>query len=182
MRETKQTNINGVGYECTMMPATVAQKTLVQLVDALGHGAVSAIAGGFGGDGIERVADATMQILTRKLTPESTDSILMSVFNGVCTEGHEDEDLKGSGELNDRRNYDEHFAGRILTMYKVFAWSIQVNYADFFAVARSNPKLNSLSGRAEKVFSALIATIESGTSSSTGTPSTSETSNYSKQH
>lgn len=176
MRETENKEIDGIWYECQMMPATLANKTLVRLVDTLGRPAVAAIAGGFGDQSVDTVANTVSMILTKGLTPEATDEIVMSVLKGVYTPGAENEDLSGNGELHNRENFDRHFRGRIKAMYQVVAWSIQVNYRDFFDVARSSPNIKMWRGRAEKVFSALIATLESGTSLSRETTSTSETS------
>ena len=174
-RETKFKEIDGVDYECRMMPATVGQKTLMRLLEVIGRPALVTIATGFGDQdsGIEKVADIGSLLLMQSLTPDSSDEVLMTLLDGVRCE---------DGDLNDRKVFDKHFAGKIKSLYAVAVWSVQVNYEDFFDAARSMPVFQGLIERAEKALQVLTVIMKSGISSSQGTPSTSETSSPSKQH
>lgn len=176
MRELKWKEIDGVNYECRMMPATVAQKTLIRLGDVLGEPLVRTIASGFEGgldSGLERVVDAGAMLLMSKLTPDSSDEIIKTLLDGVRPEGE--------GDLSNKKLFDEHFAGKIKTLYIVCMWSIQVNYDDFFVAARSSPALSGVLERADGALSALTAILKSGISSSAATTSTSRTSSPSSK-
>ena len=62
--------------------------------------------------------------------------------------------------------FDIHFKGRVLAMYKVFAWAMEVNYRDFFGAAHSSPLGQILKMAGSKAWSGLTSTPRSGSSSS----------------
>lgn len=174
MRESKYKEIDGIDYECRMMPATKGQQTLIRLLEVIGRPALVTIATGFDDQdvGIEKIADVGSLLLTSALTPATSDEIIMTLLDGVrCADG----------DLNDRKVFDEHFAGKIKTLYSVAVWSIQVNYADFFDAARSIPVFQGLVERAGAALRVLTVVLKSGTSSSPETTSTSTTSTSSKR-
>lgn len=173
MREEKNKRIDEVDYSCYMMPATKGQQTLIRLLEVIGRPALVTIATGFEDQdsSIEKIADIGSMLLMQSLTPESSDEIIMTLLDGVRCE---------AGDLNDRKVFDDHFAGKIKSLYAVVVWSIRVNYADFFVAARSTPVLRAMIDRAEEALKLLTAVLKSGTSSFPETPSTSETSSSSK--
>jgi len=169
-REIEYKEINNVRYICEMMPATLSTKTLIELTDVLGRPLLVSLSKGVSTDGgldeleIDDLAEVSTRLLFEKLTPDNTDRIVKSVLCGVKAEG--------VGDMSDSKIFDSHFRGEIMHMFRVFAWALEVNYRDFFAAARSSALLSKLKKAGKRAVIQKIATQESGTSSSTETPST----------
>ena len=138
MRETEHKNIDGTNYVCLMMPATVAQKTLVRLTDTLGRPLVFALSKALGDEEIEveHLADVALRALFDKLNEETSDDIIKSLLDGV--------EAEGVGSVSSPAVFDSHFRGRVLHLYKVVAWSVEVNYRDFFDAAATKKLKQSL--------------------------------------
>ncbi len=171
MRESEHKNIDGVDYTCEMMPGTLAQKTLVELTLLLGRPLLVSLAKGFTGEGeveIDELADAATLLLSERLNAESSDRLIKATLQGVTTSG------AGYVAATDAA-FDTHFRGRILHLYKVFAWSLEVNYRDFFDGALSSPLLEKAKQAAKRAYHRSTSTLGSGTSSTSETTSTSET-------
>ena len=167
MRETEYKEIDGVRYACDMMPATKAHKTLIELTAMVGRPVIVAIAkGASGGDlgesEVDSLAEVGTALLFDRLTPDSSDQVIQNVLDGVRSEG--------VGNLSDRITFDQHFRGRIVHLYKVFAWAVEVNYRDFFAVASSSHLLQNLRQKAGLAALHLMQTPSSDDSSSSETP------------
>jgi hypothetical protein len=159
MRETEFKEIDGVKYSCDMMPATKAQATLIRLVETLGRPVVVALAkgasgGNFGDAELDDLAQVGTSILFERLTPENADRIIKDAFHGVRAEG--------VGEVAQDKIFDGHFKGRLMHMYRVFGWAVEVNYRDFFDAARGNRLLGSLRARVESAVSQQTSTPGSG--------------------
>ena len=170
-RNKENKNIDDIDYVCTMMPATMANKVLVELMGTLGQPALVAIASAFSSDGesqIDAIADAATRAIMQRLSPEDADRVCKMVLHGVrCTEN--------AGNVNESDVFDEHFRGRIFHLWKVVAWSIQVNYRDFFYAANSNPTVSGLLKKLSSGASMLTAILSSGDASSSESDLTSET-------
>lgn len=169
-RETEYEEIDGTKYACQMMPATKAHAVLIRLGDTIGYPALNAIATATGGDmtsGVDDVVRVVTELLARKLTPEVANEVILMAMDGVRCEG--------VGEMSKQQIFDQHFRGRILHMYKVFAWSLGVNFADFFDGARSNHTVQSVLEVGGQALKVLTQTLQSGLSAAEKTESTSET-------
>ena len=165
MRNKENIEIDGVNYICTMMPATMANKVLVELVDAVGRPALMAAATGFDGSGmsgLDTVVDVGTKMLMERVTPESADRVCKLALHGVMAEGVK-------GDLFEDKYFDAHFQGRILHLWKVVSWSIKVNYGDFFCAAHSNPTVSSLVSTMSSGLNTLTAILSSGDAASSET-------------
>ena len=169
-REKENTTIDDVDYVCHMMPATMANKVLVELSGTLGQPLLVAIATVFEGGGsteVERVVDTAMKFVLQRLSPDDADRVCKLVLNGVSA--------SGAGALHETDNFDAHFRGKIFHLWKVVFWSIKVNYRDFFYAANSNPTVSNLVEALSNGARTLTATLSSGAVFSSEKPSTSET-------
>ena len=130
-REVETVSIDGEKYACRMMPATKGQKVLIRLTELVGRPALVMAAGAVRGEGdvqLHDLIEVGTRIIFERLTDEEADASIKDVLDGVMVEG-------GGDVL---KNFDEHFRGRILHLYKVFAWALEVNYRDFFDAALSS--------------------------------------------
>jgi len=153
-REIQFKEIGGVKYICEMMPATQANKTLISLTEIIGRPAVSMIAKAFTDDGdieIDDLAGIGLASMFERFDEDVGDRMIKSVLTGVRAEGVSDL----------AKEFDEHFRGRILDLYKVFAWALEVNYKDFFDAARSSALISKLSSVGVKARSLLTSTTPS---------------------
>lgn len=171
-RTTENKKIDDVDYACDMMPATLANKVLIELSGTLGHPLLVAITtlydGGSDGDiDLKHAVDTAMKLVMSRLSPDDADRICKLMLNGVGT--------AGVGPLHEVVNFDKHFGGRIFHMWKVVFWSIKVNYRDFFYAASSSPTVSNLVEALSNGAKALTATLSSGAVFSSEKPSTSET-------
>ena len=147
-----------INYGCTMLPATKAQMVFVELLDVLGHPLLMAVSKGFtDSSDLEGIADAGANSLFTKLRPDNSDRLIKVLLGCVRS--------KGAGNLASEAVFDKHFAGRIHHLYKVIAWSIEVNYRDFFVAAHSFPMLDQILRAVGQVVNQKITTQVSGESS-----------------
>lgn len=173
-RETEFTEIDEQKYSCSMMPGTKGNKTLVELIDMVGRPVVVMASNALrqtkpnGKDptmGIELGIDSNLSdlvqlgthLLFERLTPEQADATIKAVLDGVSAEG--------VGDLKKKEIFDEHFRGRIWHLWKVFAWSLEVNYRDFFEGLRSNMTIQRWILAGSKVWGPQTSTSKSGESS-----------------
>lgn len=169
--ETKFKEIDGHKYACMMMPATKSQRIFIELTQLMGHPAVAMISNAFqpkekGAElHVEELMATGVRVMLSELDPDTSDRIIKTVFDGVK--------LEGVGNLDEPATFDAHFRGRVMSIYKVFAWAMEVNYQDFFDAARSSPLGAIWSAVKQKGLSGLTATLSSGESSEDQTaPST----------
>lgn len=147
-RDVARKEIGGQMYNCTMMPATKANRTLISLTEIVGRPAVAMLSNAFVNDANIEISDlAGIGIATifERFDEETGDRLIKNILDGVLCEG--------VGPVND--HFDEHFRGRILTLYQVFAWALEVNYKDFFDGARSSALMSKISTAVAKVQSRL---------------------------
>lgn len=166
-RETQFAEIGGDKYVCTMMPATLANKTLITLVDVIGRPATTILANAFtakdiGDLDVEELIGVAMQAVFERVDGDRGDALIKAVLNGVQVEG--------KGEVV--KVFDDHFRGRILTLYQVFRWAIEVNYQDFFDAVRSSALITKISSAGAKAYHQLTMTPTSTDSSSPAKAST----------
>ena len=130
-RESQHKEIDGHKYACTMMPVRKASQTWIELVAVLGQPTIAAIAQA-SSDPDEEAVTAIVRGLTgviHNLQGDVGDRLIEQVFDGIIVEG--------VGPLEPwNEAFDAHFRGRIYSMYKVWGWSIEVNFKDFLAVAQ----------------------------------------------
>lgn len=69
-----------------------------------------------------------VSVAVQELDEEVSDPILDAVFNGVSFVG---EGPTGFALKLWDKDFNSHFHGRLASVYKVWAWSVQVNYRDF---------------------------------------------------
>ena len=138
MRKPEFKEIDGKKYRCDMMKVMAAHETLISLCATLGEPVVKGIVAGM--DDME--GDATSLIMAaisaamRNLDGPVSRELIESVYQGVYYVGDGKEDLGFEMKVGDDQ-FDDHFHGRVLTMYKVWLWSMQVNYKDFLDAAQA---------------------------------------------
>lgn len=161
--ETKE--IDGHLYSCRMMTVRAAHNTFLSLCSTLGGPVVEVLARGSDdgdGDEIEKLIMGAISVAVQNLEGEVGEKLLKSVFTGVTFVG---EGPTGFELKPWDANFERHFTGRLFSVYKVWAWAIQVNYKDFLDGAQTlgGDKAKSLGKSA--LNSLLTSTSESGQSS-----------------
>lgn len=166
MRETEHKEIDGHKYVCEMMPATLAQTTFMQLVELVGKPVLFMAVGAFKEDGehksspdLATLAELGLVTLFDRLSPEEADEVIKAVLNGVLVEK--------KGDV--LKCFDEHFRGRVLSMYKVFQWALAVNYRDFVDAATSSGIPSKLAAVVETLKEAGLASAMSAFKEKTST-------------
>lgn len=160
MRETQYKEIDGHRYSCTMMPVRKAHQTWVELVAVLGQPVVSAIgrASQDQDQQVQELISSAASMALMNIDAEVADRLLASLFDGVRADGI------GEWEPWDAK-FDAHFRGKVFSMYKVWAWSLQVNYQDFLDAARGLGLNEMLETGKSALKDHLTSTQESGESS-----------------
>jgi len=180
MREAENKKIDGCNYVCAMMPATKAQKTFVEVSQRIGSPAMAMLSRAFspsveesgkitGGldTTVEGLVAEGLRIFLLELDPDTADRIIKTVMDGVLVEG--------DGKLTDEAVFDQHFRGRVLSMYRVFAWAMEVNYRDFSDAASLNSLVPKLRAAGRTALDGLMSTqLSEEPSSETAEKSTSE--------
>lgn len=167
-RDTAFKEIGGEKYACTMMPATLANKTLIELVEVVGRPAATVLANAFTAKkdvadlDVDELVRVAMQAVFERMDGERGDALVKAVLDGVTVEK--------KGDVV--KMFDEHFRGRILTLYKVFGWAIEVNYQDFFDAVRSSALITKISSVGAKAYSQLTTIPKSSDLSSPAKAST----------
>ncbi len=132
MRETETKEIDGCTYACTMMSIRQANRTWMEMCAVLGEPVVRGLARAVR-DPDQQVKElilSAMSAALMNLTEEIHERLIAAVFNGVRA------DKVGELKAWDSK-FEDHFHGRLFTMYKVWTWSVQVNYQDFLDAAQS---------------------------------------------
>lgn len=160
-RETQFKEISGDKYACSMMPATLANKTLITLIDVVGRPATTILANAFtakdvGDLDVEELIGVAMTAVFERMDGDRGDALVKAVLTGVTVES--------KGDVV--KIFDEHFRGQILTLYKVFRWAIEVNYQDFFDAVRSSALITKISSAGAKAHNRLTTILTSTDSSS----------------
>lgn len=125
-----------------MMKVREAHHVFLDLCNTLGTPVIKAIADGaddLEGDAI-RLVSGVLGAAAQNLSGPVSDRLLKTVFKCVVA------NMEKVGSVHEDRfvtldydspTFDAHFRGRLLTMYKVWAWAISVNYRDFLDGAQS---------------------------------------------
>lgn len=165
MRKAEFKEIDGYKYRCDMMPVRRAQRTWIDLLSTLGGPAIEAIASGMDNEEQDAIAllTASISVIAQKLEGTVSERLIEAVFEGVSTTEGEGEDILELKPWDAK--FESHFHGRLLTLYKVWAWAVQVNYSDFLDAAQSLGLDQSLKLGKQALLSHLTPTSESGVSS-----------------
>lgn len=168
MRDNEFKTINGHKYRCKMMRVREAHQTFLSLCSTIGGPAIKAIAAGaddMEGDAMRLITGA-ISAAVQNLEGPVGDQLIESVFKGVAYVGDGGEDL--GFELTPwDDDFEKHFSGHLLSMYKVWAWSVEVNYRDFLDGAQALG-LGKAKDLGRQVLGGLLTpTSASGPSSST---------------
>lgn len=131
MREIQRKEIDGHQYVCTQMSVRKAHQTFIELVATLGQPIVVSLSRGYDEDkDASDVLTTAASMMMMNLSRDVSDRLLANVFDGVLCDG--------IGKLTPwDGDFEDHFHGRIFSMYKVWAWGIEVNYRDFLDAAQS---------------------------------------------
>ena len=155
-RETQFREIDGIKYVCTMMPATVAHKTLLQLTEVVGRPVLLAVAKAVGNDELllDELVETGTHALFERLNPSVGEDLILDLLQGVRVEG--------VGELSRKDVFDNHFRGRIFHLYKVLGFSVEVNFRDFFDELLSQQLKKNVGAGLQKAGSLLTSMLTSG--------------------
>lgn len=153
--------IDGISYMCMMMPATLSNKTLTRLTLLVGRpalvmaaGAIEAKKKGDEDEMMMHLIQVGVNQIFQGLTPDEAHIVLMSMMTGVRYPG-----LAVNKDLSDEEIFDDHFRGKLLSAYKVWAWSLQENYRDFLDAGLSSPMFSKVREVGAKVLSTKISTL-----------------------
>ena len=143
-----------------MMSVRTAHHTCFLLLRTLGRPVVQALARAQETQNSDQTAMlmTALSIAMQNLDEEVTDNLIERVFNGVR--------VRDVGDLvawDDK--FNDHFHGRLLSMYKVWAWAIQVNYQSFLDAAQTLGLSGVLEMGKEALQNLQTQSDESGTSS-----------------
>ena len=159
--EPVTSTVDETHYACEMMPATLANKTLTRLIILVGRPALAMAAGAIKAkeeEDEEELIAHMIQIGVNQifagLTPDEAHEILIALMTGVRFQG-----CPVDKDLSDLDIFDDHFRGKLLTAYKVWAWSLQVNYKDFLDAALSSSTLSKVRRVGTKVLSSKMSTL-----------------------
>lgn len=144
MREAESKTIDGHEYRCTMMRVRSAHQTFLNLCNTIGEPAVKAVAAGASDmdADVVRLIVVAITAAAQNLEGDPGDRLIDSVFNGVAYTGKsEDKEYPRADGLGFELkawddDFEQHFGGHLLSMYKVWAWSVEVNYRDFLEGAQ----------------------------------------------
>jgi hypothetical protein len=166
-REIKIKEIDGHRYRCDMMPIRLSHQTLISLCSTLGEPVVKAILSGMDDDDGDVVGllMGAIVVAMRNLDGPVSDQLIESLFQGMQEVGDGKEDI-GFPLVAWDDKFNDHFHGRPLTMYKVWVWSMQVNYKDFLDAAQALGVGKAKDLGTKALTSLLTPTSASGPSSS----------------
>lgn len=118
--ETQSKLIDGVEYSVTQLPARRALKLKAKLIKSFGSVFASFISNGKDPDNLAKA----IQLFSQSIDENQFESIIVELLSTARKRGHE---LTPS-------TIDTEFAGDIAGIYKVSAYVIEVNYANFFTM------------------------------------------------
>jgi hypothetical protein len=139
MREAETKTISGHKYRCTMMPVRTAHRTFLDLCSTLGEPVIKAIADGAADmeSDAQRLIMGALSVAFRNLEGAIADELVEKVFTGVTFLGEETDESPGFEMKAWDGKFNDHFHGSLFGMYKVWAWSVEVNYRDFLEGAQA---------------------------------------------
>jgi len=131
--KVEQRTIDGVGYTCTQMPGMRSVRVSARLIKYLGEPVVRMLAGATQWKAGTTAADIMMSLADICPNVEE-DMVVMSIgdlFKGCLTA----DNIVGQEVAGDVwEHFDMHFAGRMMHLYKVVRFAMEVNFHDFFDV------------------------------------------------
>lgn len=166
---THHKEIDGVKYICNMMPGDEAVLMEMEIVQRIGRPAAAMLSHAFLANptaqetedlntSVEGLIAGGLRVFLNELEPADALAYAKRAMNGMRAEGVQG-DLHGDA-------FGSHFRGRTMHMWRVFAWSMEVNFADFFAASHSLPLIGALVDVAKKALSAQTRIPSSAVSSS----------------
>jgi hypothetical protein len=120
MVESKSKTIDGVNFTVTQFPARRAFAVQARLIKTLGPALGAAVGKGVGG---EVDLSAALQKLADNIEADTLVALAQELLASTRADGKE---LAGDAA------FDMAFTGKLLTLYKVLAFLVEVNFADFF--------------------------------------------------
>ena len=130
MRDLDVRNIDGTNYSTSPLPATKSLAVLTRLTKMVGETLlVIASRGAAALDDIdEDVIAFTVRQLVERLDEREVDQTVRDLLAGMRCAGVEKDVVQV---------FDAHFAGRLMHLFKVLQYSLEVNYSDFFDAVQS---------------------------------------------
>lgn len=123
-------SIDGQNYSAAPLPASQALRVLVRLTKLVGETVLMIAAKG--SKALEDIpADAlqfAVQTLVDRLGEDDTERTIKELLATVRV---------ADNDLTLDRIFDSHFQGRIVHMFRVLQYALEVNYRDFFDELRS---------------------------------------------
>lgn len=147
MRETEYKEIDGIKYLCKMMPGDVAIELEAEMVQRIGRPAAAMMSRAFMsnpeasgvadlGASVEGLVAGGLQVFLHELSPQEVREYMQKALNGV--------EAEGVGPIHTDEVFASHFRGSTAHMRRVFLWSMEVNFRDFFSDALSHPLIAGL--------------------------------------
>lgn len=120
MVESKSKTIDGISYTVTQFPARRAFAIQARLIKTIGPALGAAVGKGLKGE--VDVAGA-LQKLADNVDPDALVALALELLQSTRANGK---------ELGSDAAFDAAFSGKLLHLYKVLAYVVEVNFADFF--------------------------------------------------
>ena len=140
MREQVSREIDGHVYTCTQLGFSDARGVLTLLTKKVMPGLALGLAGAVSGlqkDGAKGLGDLDFGEVAEgvlRLVKDLDEADLVALeerFGKTCTV-----QVDGRAPVLTKENLGPHFQGKLLSYFKWLAFCVEVNYADFFALAR----------------------------------------------
>lgn len=134
--KSEQRTIDGVGYTCTQMPAMRAVRVSARLIKYLGEPAVRMLAGATQWKAGTTVRDIMMSMadICPNVEEDLFTQSIGDLFDGCLTA----DNIVGQKVAGDVwEHFDLHFAGRMMHLFEVVRFGMEVNFHDFFAAISS---------------------------------------------
>jgi hypothetical protein len=130
MLEPVKKTIDKIDYTALPLPARQGLQLLTKLTKMVGDSALVFAARGFedikNGNGVDfEVATYAVQRLVEKLDERDVLSTVLEILDCVHC-------IEAQGDLSDEVKFDMHFRGKMLHLFKVLQFALEVNFRDFF--------------------------------------------------
>ena len=121
--------IDGIAYSCAPLPATKALRLMTRLTKLVGETALIIAAKGRAAldDVPADVLQFTVRAIADRLEEDEVVTTIKLLLSTMRTAGVED--------LS--KTFDTHFQGRLMHLFGVVQYALEVNYRDFFDALRS---------------------------------------------
>lgn len=138
MIETRKTEIEGVTYIITLLGAKKARSGQIRLMRMLGPAVARMIGSGADPDKLGDMNVSDLLPALERLIQDATENDL----EWLCDTFAEMTTFNENGLVGALgKEFDTHFSGHLMRMYKWLAFCIKENYADFFSAAGDMKRL-----------------------------------------